>query len=166
MSAYWSQALGEHHDLAQFASGRDVLDRWLREEALRAGRAGACRVTVWTAADDPAAVAFHAIAPTQLARVDLPTRSFSAGYSLIPGYLIGRLALDHALQGQGLGSELLLDALERIVAAASTAGGRLIAVDAIDDAARRFYLRHDFQPIEDADRLIMKVATARTALGR
>lgn len=166
MSDYWSQPLGDHRDLARFASGRDVLDGWLREDAMRADRAGACRVTVWTAPDDPVVVGFHAIAPTQLARVDLPARSLSAGYSVIPGYLIGRLALDRALHGQGLGSELLLDALERIVAAASTAGGRLIAVDAIDDAARRFYCRHDFQPIENSDRLVMKLATARTVLGR
>ena len=55
---------------------------------------------------------------------------------------------------------------ERIVAAATNAGGRLIAVDALDDAAHRFYCHHDFQPIQGSRRLVMKIATARAALDR
>ena len=110
-------------------------------------------------------VAFHAIAPTRFARSELPSRALSAGYSDIPGYLIGRLALDEALHGTGLGTQLLLDALSIIVPAATVAGGRLIAVDAIDDKARAFYRRHDFQRIEGSNRLVMKVSTARAALG-
>jgi hypothetical protein len=61
---------------------------------------------------------------------------------------------------------LLLDALERIVAAAADAGGRLIAVDALDEAAHRFYQHHDFQPIQGSRRLVMKIATARATLDR
>ena len=109
-------------------------------------------------------MAYHAIAPTQVARIDLPSRSLSAGYSRIPGYLIGRLALDHTLQGQGLGTQLLLDALERIVEAADRAGGRVIVVDAIDEAAHRFYRHHGFRGIEESNRLVMKLATAAELL--
>lgn len=166
MSDWTSQPLGEHHDLAQLNCGRDELDRWLLNEALRAQAAGTAHTTVWTRPDDLVVIAFHAIAPTQFMRTDLPSRSLSAGYSTVPGYLIARLALSQALHGQGLGTQLLLDALERIVAAATNAGGRLIAVDALDDAAHRFYCHHDFQPVEGSRRLMMRVATARAALDR
>ncbi len=132
---------------------------------MRAHASGTAHTTVWTARDDPVVVAFYAIAPTQFARVDLPSRSLSAGYSQVPGYLIARLGLDSSLHGQGLGTQLLLDALERIVQAAADAGGRLIAVDAIDEEAHRFYHHHGFQPIEASNRLVMKVASARSALG-
>ena len=160
-----SAALGPQHDLVPFRSGRAVLDRWLRDEALRAERAGVSRTTVWTAPDDEIVVAFHAIAPTRFARSQLPSRALSAGYSDVPGYLIGRLALDERLQGRGLGGQLLLDALERIVAATAVAGGRLIAVDAIDERAHAFYRHHDFAPVDGSSRLVMKVSTARAALG-
>ncbi|HEY3830417.1 MAG TPA: GNAT family N-acetyltransferase [Solirubrobacteraceae bacterium] len=166
MSDWTSQPLGEHHDLAQLDCGPDELDRWLLHEAPRAQAAGTAHTTVWTRPDDPVVVAFYTIAPTQFMRTDLPSRSFSAGYSTIPGYLIARLVLSQALHGQGLGTQLLLDALERIVAAATNAGGRLIAVDALDDAAHRFYRHHDFQPIKGSRRLAMKIATARAALNR
>jgi GNAT superfamily N-acetyltransferase len=166
VTAWISEAIADHHELGRFSCGNDVLDHWLRDQALRAHRAGVSRTTVWVAPDDPGVVAFHAIAPTQLARVDLPARSLSAGYSTVPGFLIGRLALDKSLHGQGLGTHLLLDALERIVDAADLVGGRLIAVDAIDTEAEQFYLHHDFQAIEGSSRLITKVATARAALDR
>lgn len=133
---------------------------------MRAERAGVSRTTVWTAPDDPSVAAFYAVAPTRFVRADLPGRALSGGYSVVPGYLIGRLALDRTLHGQGLGSQLLLDALERIVSAATEAGGRLIAVDALDDEAHRFYRHHDFQAIEGSDRLFMKISTARSAVGQ
>jgi GNAT superfamily N-acetyltransferase len=166
VSGWTSQRLDEHHDLAQLDCGHDELDRWLLHEALRAQSAGTAHVTVWARPDDLVVVGFHAIAPTQFMRTDLPSRSLSAGYTTVPGYLIARLALAQALHGQGLGTQLLLDALERIVAAATDAGGRLIAVDALDDAAHSFYRHHDFQPILGSRRLVMKFATARAAIER
>ena len=166
MTAWLSEPISDDHELSRFSCGNAVLDQWLREQALRAQRAGISRTTVWVAPPDPAVVAYHAIAPTQLARVDLPGRSLSAGYSTLPGFLIGRLALDSPLHGEGLGSQLLIDALERIVEAADLVGGRLIAVDAIDDDAERFYIHHGFKSIEGSSRLVMKITTARTALNR
>lgn len=67
--------------------------------------------------------------------------------------------------GQGLGTQLLLGALERIVAAADRAGGRVIVVDAIDDAAHRSYSHHGVRAIEHSNRLVMKLATATAILG-
>ncbi|MEJ7825346.1 MAG: hypothetical protein WKF48_07935 [Solirubrobacteraceae bacterium] len=99
-----------------------MLDHWLRDEALRAQRAGTAHTTVWTAPDSPLVAGFYAIAPTLFAKADLPSRSMSAGYSTVPGYLLARLALDRSLHGEGLGTQLLLDALERIVSAATEVG--------------------------------------------
>ncbi len=164
MNDWVSQPLAEDHDVSNFGSGNDLLDRWLQRDALRAHRAGISRTTVWTSRDERTVVAYHAIAPTQVARIALPSRSLSAGYSHVPGYLIGRLALDQTLHGQGLGTQLLLDALERIVEAADRAGGRVIAVDAIDEHAHRFYRHHGFHPTEHSNRLVMKLATAATIL--
>src|SRR5439155_25596664 len=83
-----SEPIGEQHDLSRFSCGNETLDRWLREQALRAHRAGVSRTTVWVSPNDPTVVAYHAIAPTQLARIDLPRRALSAGYSMLPGFLI------------------------------------------------------------------------------
>jgi GNAT superfamily N-acetyltransferase len=138
----------------------------LTDHALSAEQAGVSATTVWTPASDQGVIAYHSIAPTVLRRDELPSPSMAGGYTTVPGYLLGRLAVDRELHGQGLGSQLLIDALERIVSASGQGGGRVIVVDAIDDAAAAFYENHHFKPVAGTNRLVMKVATARAALSR
>lgn len=164
MSPYRSQSLDEAHDLAGFESGQPALDEWLKREALRAQRQDTARTYVWTEPAEPKVVAYYSVVPTEVRRDDV-SRSMSGGLSTVPAFLLARLALDQSLQGRGLGSQLLLDALEVIVRASTMASGRLIVVDAIDDVAHAFYRHHNFCPVEGGNRLVMKVATARAALG-
>ncbi|MDQ1289638.1 MAG: hypothetical protein QG622_3204 [Actinomycetota bacterium] len=164
MSDYSCVALSPDHEVGAFRCGKPSLDSWLHGQASRAQAAGTARTYVWTQVDRPEVLAYYSIAPTQVTRAEV-TRSLAGGYTIIPGYLLARLALDEHLHGQGLGSELLVNALERIVEAARSSGGRLIVVDAIDDDAHAFYRRHDFLPITGSMRLYLKVATAAAALG-
>lgn len=164
MSQWTSEPLSSGHDLTSFACGQQSLDEWLRSTALRAQAADVARTYVWTAGD-ARVIAYYSIAPTQIVRGDVSRRQ-TGGFTVVPAYLLARLALDRSLQGRGLGSQLLIDALEVIVEASRHSGGRLVVVDAIDDAAAAFYRRYDFEPVKNDDhRLVMTVATARRALG-
>jgi GNAT superfamily N-acetyltransferase len=163
VSDYASAALGPDHEVGAFRCGKQPLDDWLQGKAHRAQAAGTARTYVWIPAGGREVLAYFSVAPTQVVRSEVP-RSLTGGYTVIPGYLLARLALDVRLQGQGLGSELLLDALERIVDAANVGGGRLIVVDAIDDEAHAFYRRHDFVAVPATMRLFLKVATAQAIL--
>jgi len=81
--------------------------------------------------------------------------------------LLARLALDRSLQGQGLGGELLLDALSRAVQASEIAAARLMVVDAIDDRAAAFYEHHGFVAVPgNRQRLVQKMSDIAAALGR
>lgn len=165
MTEWRSRLLDEQDELAGFDCGVADLNEWLRGQALRAQGSDTARTYVWTAPDSKRVVAYYAIAPTQVLR-DEVSRNQSGGVTVVPAYLLARLALDRSLHGQGLGGELLVDALDRIVQASASAAGRLIVVDAIDDAAAGFYSHHDFQPVKNNQRrLVMKIATAREALG-
>ena len=168
-----SEALTDEHDLKLFCSGKPALDEWLTAMARRASRSDTARVYVWREADatrtDGAipVLAYYAVSPTLVIRdEDGVPASAAGGTSRIPGYLIGRLALDLSLQKQGYGKELLFDAITKVLGAAEAGGGRLIVVDAIDEEAMRFYLRCDFRCVaERRHRLFMKMSTARKALG-
>jgi GNAT superfamily N-acetyltransferase len=70
----------------------------------------------------------------------------------VPAALLARLAIDRRVQGQGLGRVLLLDALARCATFSQQIGIALVEVQAIDEAARSFYSRFGFQPLEDSDR--------------
>jgi GNAT superfamily N-acetyltransferase len=62
----------------------------------------------------------------------------------IPTIVLGRLAVDKACHGRGIGTALLRDAVLRIVQAAEIAGIRAILVHAISEEAKRFYEKYGF----------------------
>lgn len=165
-SRFRSHLLGDEDELAAFDCGVPAMDEWLTRQARRAQGSDTARTYVWTAVGSHRVLAYYAIAATQVLR-ETVGGNLSGGVSVVPAYLLARLALDRSLHGRGLGAELLLDAVDRIVQASASAAGRLIVVDAIDDAAADFYAHHDFRPIRNNPRrLVIKVATARKILGR
>lgn len=155
--------LSPGHDVSGFDSGEPQTDNWLRANGLRTQRQGSARTRVLTHAGDVRVLGFYAVAPHDTHREDLPG-SAAGGLTVVPGYLIAQLAVDRSLQGRGIGGELLLDALETVVAAANAAGGRLIVVDAVHYRALGFYQRFGFVRIGQTLRLYMKVERIESSL--
>ncbi len=81
----------------------------------------------------------------------------------VPVALIGQLAVDKRVQGQGLGRHLLLDAFRRIELLSQHIGVRAIEVHAVDDTARSFYLRYGFiSLLDDPSHLYLPLQVVRT----
>ena len=59
----------------------------------------------------------------------------------MPVFRLGRLAVSVALQGRGLGGDLLLSAGVRALSVASQIGGVALAIDAKDERAAKWYER-------------------------
>ena len=72
----------------------------------------------------------------------------------IPAILIGKLAVDNPVKGQGLGKALLVNALKRTIRASQEIGIFAVRVDAIDLQAKAFYLKHEFIPFQDNELLL------------
>lgn len=82
----------------------------------------------------------------------------------VPTVCIARLAVDKSMQGQGLGRELLMDAIFRITQAADAIGIHAIEVDAKDDRGRSFYEKYGFASLLDEPRhLFLSIRTAKRA---
>ncbi len=62
----------------------------------------------------------------------------------IPVMVLGRLAVDKAWQGHGIGKGLLKDAFLRTVRVSKDAGIRALLIHAISDSAKHFYKRYGF----------------------
>jgi GNAT superfamily N-acetyltransferase len=85
----------------------------------------------------------------------------------VPVMVLGRLAVDRAYQGRGLGMRLLRDAILRTLQAAELGGIRAILVHAISAEAKRFYERHGFvEPPIDPMMLMITIADAKKSLGK
>ena len=89
----------------------------------------------------------------------------------IPVLLIGRLARDERVRGQGIGERLLADAHLRALAVNAQAGGVAVIVDAKDPPAHGFYEKFGYAPLlqpaptspEWPRRMFLPIATLRKA---
>lgn len=130
------------HDLGAFACGEPSLDDWLNRRALTNQGRGASRTYV--VAEESRVVGYYSLASGALALNLAPGPVRRNMPDPIPMVLLGRLAIDQAWQGQGLGVALLQDAVVRTTAAAEILGIRGILVHAISENAKAFYERYGF----------------------
>ncbi|MBI4527081.1 MAG: GNAT family N-acetyltransferase, partial [Deltaproteobacteria bacterium] len=91
-------------------------------------------------------VGYYSLAAGSVAWETAPGRVRRNMPEPIPVVVLGRLAIDRAFQGQGLGRALLRDALLRIITASDIIGVRAILVHPLSGRARRFYKEHGFVP--------------------
>jgi GNAT superfamily N-acetyltransferase len=149
--AIWTiRRLDKAHDRTGFTSGHPVLDDWLRDRAAQFDRRDLSRTFIATRADDSIVLGYYAISTHRVIFDTLPlTEARGLPRLDVPVVLIGRLAVDQRVQGQGLGAFLLIDALRRSLQISQQVGIRAVEVDAIDDQARNFYLKFGFCSLLD-----------------
>jgi predicted GNAT family N-acyltransferase len=162
---YQIVALGPSHERSAFCSGVPELDEYLHHHA---GQDAKRRVaTPFVLVDTSGSILGYYILSAYGVRLEALPSAISKRlprYPLIPATLLGRLAVSSAARGRRLGKLLLMDALHRSwrnTAAVASVG---VVVDALDDAARSFYLHHEFIPLLDhPDRLFLAMATIEKA---
>ena len=154
------EKLSVDHDVSGFDSGDPALDDWLRRRALPNETSGASRTYVVCAGGR--VVGYYALSAGAIAHVHAPGRIKRNMPDPIPVVVLGRLAVDKALHGKGVGTGLLQDSVLRILQAAEIAGVRAILVHAISEAAKRFYEKYGFiaSPI---DPMTVMITTAEAA---
>jgi predicted GNAT family N-acyltransferase len=81
-------------------------------------------------------------------------------YPKLPATLLGRLAVNINHQGQGIGRQLLVDALLRSLRQTTEIASMAVVVDAIDEAAVNFYKKYHFIALpETAQTLFIEMGT-------
>jgi GNAT superfamily N-acetyltransferase len=138
------EPLADLHELDEFLSGVASLDDWLKRRARANQVNGASRTFV--VADGRRVVGYYALASGTISVAGAPGRFRRNMPDPIPIVLLGRLAIDRAWQGRGLGRALFRDAAMRVAHAADSIGIRGIVVHAISDEAKAFYLALGFEP--------------------
>lgn len=155
------EKLSAGHDLSAFDCGEPALDDWLRRRSPRNEVSGTSRTYVVCVGRR--VVGYYAISAGAIAHRHAPGRIKRNAPDPIPVVVLGRLAVDKAAHGQGVGSGLLRDAVLRILQAAEIAGVRAILVHAISEAAKRFYEKYGFieSPVDPMTVMITTKEAAR-----
>ena len=164
MARFISERLAPQHRLEEFHCGEEALDRWLIDHAAHAQSMRTAQTFVWHTGDDRV-VAYFSLAAHLVVRGELPSKIGRGSPVSIPAVILARLALDRGLHGDGLGGELLWDALTRVRSASDIAAARLVVVDAISEEVASFYQHHGFTPIpNNPNRLVQKLSNIAAAL--
>lgn len=160
------ERLGPDHRVAGFACGTKPLDGWLRHHALENQARNLSRAFVLVQ-DDEEVLGYYSLATGGVPPADLPP-----GYGRgLPGYDIGmallaRLAVASSRQGEGLGRDLMADAIQQAALAGAHVAARFVAVDLIDEGARAFYRKFGFRdvPGDPEGRMFLRLDHALEAL--
>ncbi|MEI8714209.1 GNAT family N-acetyltransferase [Mesorhizobium sp. ISC11] len=136
--------LADHHELGEFSSGITALDDWLKKRA-RTNQAGGASRTYVTCKGNRV-IGYYAVASGAVKMAEASSRFRRNMPDPIPVAVLGRLAVDQAYHGRGIGRALVRDAGLRILQAAEILGIKGIVVHAISDDARAFYITIGFEP--------------------
>jgi GNAT superfamily N-acetyltransferase len=165
------EMLAAEHDRTTFRCGVSELDAYIRERAVQDMKRHLANAFVLLEGASPV-LGYYTLSQQAISMESVPAEIARKlpKYGMLPATLIGRLAVHADRQGDGLGSLLLMDALRRSWQAAHSVASYAVRVDATDERARNFYLRHDFRafpverlklflPMADLDRLFETLRT-------
>jgi GNAT superfamily N-acetyltransferase len=148
------EPLGSAHDRSVFHCGDEALDRYLMTQATQDIRRRMANCFVAIEAATGRIAAFYTLSSASIPMVDLPQEESKRlpRYPTLPAVRIGRLAVDLAFHGRGLGAALLADAAHR--ATRSEIAAFTLLVDAKNDQAVAFYRHHGFRSLLSQPRML------------
>jgi GNAT superfamily N-acetyltransferase len=159
------ELLASEHNLTEFDCGKHIsLTDWLKRFARMNQASGDTRTYVIHR--NLSVVGYYLLAPGSVSRTQATARASKSAPEPIPIVLLARLAVDKREHGQGLGSALLKDALQRAYAGAEIIGGRAVMVHAIDADATAFYRKYGFESCPGLElHLMLLMKDFRLSLG-
>jgi len=158
------ELLSTQHSIDDFCSGDISLDAWLQRRALKNQITNASRTFV--VCDGVEVLAYYALAASAITTAAATGKFKRNMPDPIPVVVLGRLAVDQRMQGQGLGRALVRDAAFRAAQSADVIGIRGMIVHALSLDAKQFYHHMGFEasPL-DPMMLMITLADLKHALG-
>lgn len=161
------EPIAKEHDRASFDCGEPALNDFLRLHARQShDKATAKTFLAISKSDGKTILGFYSLCPASLeyARTPAIIRKHLARHD-VPAFRLGRLAVDHSVQGQGLGGQMLLSAGRRCLLASTEVGGLMILIDAKNERVANWYSSYGAVPLADAPlSLVLPLATIQAAL--
>jgi predicted GNAT family N-acyltransferase len=155
--SYITTLLSTKHNKEIFTCGKEMLDNYLRLQAKQdvKRKLTACFIL---AENEVRVKGYYTLSNTSVNRDFLPEsiiKKLPPSYKHLPATLLGRLAVDVNYKGQGLGSNLLMDALKRSYHNSLQIASMAIIVDPIDHDAFAFYNHFGFIQLPDSGKMFI-----------
>lgn len=154
-----NEKLENIHIKEDFSCGYDLLDNYLKRQANQdiKRKLSSCSVLV----DEQNIVkGYYTLSANSIRRQELPdelTKKLPPSYSDLPVILLGRIAIDKSIQGNGFGEILLFDALKRCLDLSNQLGILAVVVDPIDSKAVNFYKSYGFIELPTSNKMFLSM---------
>ncbi len=157
------EPLQAHHDRPSFHCGKPILNQFLQRQARQNAdrNVGITHVAV-AEVGDAKVLAYYTLLTRVVDAGIVPNKKLPRGE--IGVVLLGRLAVDQTVQGQGLGRLCLLRAMTQVERAAREIGIYALVLNALDEEARAWYLHlpFGFETLQDdPNHLYLPIETIR-----
>ncbi|MCX7114985.1 MAG: GNAT family N-acetyltransferase [Gammaproteobacteria bacterium] len=161
---YVIERLDKKHLKAEFSCGENALDHYLKTQANQDMKKDVAITYVLTHPDAAQILGFYTISSIGIFLEGLPAELAKKlpRYPVLPGILLGRLAVDQQHQGCKIGASLLVDALKRCLVVSQQIGITAVIVEAKDETAICFYKHFGFISFpENSHRLFLPLSTIK-----
>jgi predicted GNAT family N-acyltransferase len=155
--------LEKKHNKTFFDCGYELLNEYLKKQARQdvSRDLSACFVLV----DSQDIVkGYYTLSANSINRGEFPDtlqNKLPPSYSNIPTVLLGRLAIDNTIKGNGFGEILLIDAMKRCLKISEELGTIAIVVDPIDTIAQAFYANYGFILLPTSCKMFLPIKTIK-----
>ncbi len=148
-SGFRLEALHREHPRRSLRSGQEKVDDWLATKALQ-HQEKHLSATQILLDDTGVIVGYYTLATGQVDFRDLPAEQVKhLPRRLLPVAVLAWLGVSRERQGQGLGRLLMAYALRDCFRAGKTFAFIAVVLDCIDDAAKAFFQRWDFEEMPE-----------------
>lgn len=156
------------HDRAAFSCGEPSLDDYLKRRASQDVKRRAAIAYIMTTKIEPETIiGYYTLSAVSINLDVIPPQTAKKlpRYPDVSATLLGRLAVDERYKGRGHGGRLLRHALKNSFAQSEAIASAMVVVDALNDSAKQFYERYDFQPLtNDPMKLYIRTDTIKQAM--
>ena len=141
------------------------MDDWLHRYAGQNRRNNTA--ATWVIANPNYRIAAYAtLSMTAIDHTAAPARLRKAAPDPVPAMLVGRLAVDEAFAGLGVGTAMVRHLLATAIEVNLSAACKAVVVTALHDQARTWWLKLGFAPFEDSGlELYLLTANIQRTLG-
>jgi len=167
VGSWHEEAIASHHNRKAFDCGDKKLNKFLTRYARQNHTKGTARTFLAISdAKEQAILGYYSLSITTVTYAQTPDsikRRLSR--QAVPMFRLCRLAVNHSIQRQGLGGQLLLAAGRRCLHASSHVGGVGLLIDAKNYDVASWYASYGALPLPDTPlSLVLPFQTIRISL--
>ncbi|MCD4719918.1 MAG: GNAT family N-acetyltransferase [Desulfobacula sp.] len=146
------EELNRSHNRAGFDCGVEELNIFLKNLARQNLKKGLSRTFVLTEKRIPKEIlGFYTLSIFEINALKLPEKFVRKYKGNIPAVKIARLAVAKGVQNQGIGRNMMIDAVNRTIKISENAGIIGLFVDAKNRGVKEYYQKFGFIPLSDKD---------------